>query len=73
MESYHSDRAQAMPVVRTMDLQPDPPAVTAFRKLVAARLGGDCRAIRPLTAELLGLGWVVFAVEPRKAGKAVRS
>jgi hypothetical protein len=50
----------------------DPPEVQAFRALAASRRRGDRSQIRPLTAEMLRFGWVVYAVEPRQSGKAVR-
>lgn len=49
----------------------DPPEVQAFRALAASRRRGDRSQIRPLTAEMLRFGWVVYAVEPRQSGKAV--
>jgi hypothetical protein len=48
------------------------PDIRVFAELARARRRGDRSAIRPLIAELLSLGWAVFAVEPRKAGRAVR-
>lgn len=48
------------------------PEVAAFRRLAESRRRRDRSVIREATAELLACGWSVYAVEPRKAGRAVR-
>lgn len=74
MESYPKRTARATPAAASLPLRPDdPPEVGVFADLARARREGDRSPIARLNAALLGLGWVCMAVEPRQAGKAVRS
>jgi hypothetical protein len=67
MGMLHAKRPSVHPIG-----QDETPDVRVFADLARARRQGNRDAIRPLIAELLAHGWAVFAVEPRKTGRAVR-
>ena len=50
----------------------DPPDVAAFRALSLARRRGDRSRLRELISEMLAYGWVIYACEPRQAGRPVQ-
>lgn len=45
------------------------PSVSVFAALVEARDAGDVKAAKRLLATLRGLGWNIFASEPKGGGR----